>query len=98
MATKKASLAELMGTKAASSDGKLALSQLPDILGDAMPELPRTAVGRHRLIRALQQRFGPNFRSLPGVMDLVKEFDLDLDLETKVAQMRSIRYNRPRGK
>lgn len=98
MATKKASLAELMGTKAAGSGGRLSLSQLPDILGDAMPELPRTAVGRHRLIRALQQRFGPNFRSLPGVMDLVKEFDLDLDLEAKVAQMRAIRYNPKRGK
>ena len=95
--SRKLSLAELMGSKAASGGGKLSLSKLPEILGDAMPELPRTAVGRHRLIRALQQRFGANFRTLPGVSDLVKEFDGDVALERKIAQMQSIKLRRKNG-
>lgn len=94
MPTKRASLAELMGKKASESSGRLELDQLPEILGDAMPDLPRTAVGRHRLIRALQQRFGANFRSLPGLKDLISEFDKDVAFEVKLARMRSIRYNR----
>lgn len=97
MAERKASLAELMGTSAASAGEGLRLSQLPMILGDAMPELPRTPVGRHRLIRALQQRFGGNFRSLPGVGSIVQEFDAEIAFERKVAEMRALKYRRKNG-
>jgi hypothetical protein len=93
--SKRTSLAEMMGSQAASKT-ELRLSHLPDILGEAMPELPRDPVGRHRLIRALQQRFGPNFRSLPGLKNLIKEFDDDLDFEKKVAKMKAIQYQ-PKG-
>ena len=91
--SRKLTLAELMG-KTASDRGKqgLELSQLGEILGDAMPELPRNQVGRHRLIRSLQQRFGRNFRSLPGVKDLVKEFDRDIETEQTIAKIRAIKY------
>lgn len=90
MSTKKVSLAELMGSQA--SNGRLELSKLPEILGDAMPELPRNNVGRHRLIRSLQQRFGNNWRSLPGVKDLVKEFDGEVALERRIAEIKRIKY------
>ena len=92
MATKRASLAELRGSAAGGAEHGLKLSQLPTILGEAMPELPRTAVGRHRLVRALQQRFGRNFRSLPGVKNLVEEFDKDLSFERKISHMQAIKY------
>lgn len=94
--SRKTTLAELMGKAGAEAgeSGKLKLSQLGEILGDACPELPRTAVGRHRLVRALQQRFGNNFRSLPGVKALVEEFDKDMEFEHKVAQMKAIRLRR----
>lgn len=98
MATKRASLSELMGVKAGNSGGNLSLKMLPEILGDAMPELPRSAIGRHRLIRALQQRFGPNFRSLPGVMGLVKEFDSEAKFEKEVDTIRNIKLENLRGK
>lgn len=94
MATKRASLAELMGSAGAAGGGKLSLKQLPDILGDGMPELPRNPVGRHRLIRSLQQRYGKNFRSLPGVKDLVKEFDADIELEIKIQQLGAIKIKK----
>lgn len=92
---KQASLAELMGTSAAEQGASgLKLAHLPEILGNAMPELPRTAVGRHRLVRALQQRFGSNFRSLPGISSLIAEFDRDLEFERKVNRLSSIKYER----
>lgn len=96
---RKLSLAELMGVDAAKAgnSGTLRLNKLPEILGDAMPELPRNAVGRYRLIRALGQRFGPNWRSLPGVKDLISEFDDVVDLELRVAKIKKIKY-RPGGK
>lgn len=86
------SLAELMGITAAGAGPQgLSLSQLPQILGDNLPELPRSPVGRHRLIRALQQRFGRNFRSLPGVQNLITEFDGDIALEQQIARVRAVK-------
>ncbi len=87
-----------MGVKAGNAEGNLSLKMLPEILGDAMPELPKSAIGRHRLIRALQQRFGPNFRSLPGVMGLVKEFDDTVSFEKRVSTVGNIKLENIRGK
>ncbi len=87
---KKVSLAELMGKQAANG---ISLKQLPDILGDAMPELPRNAVGRFRLITALQQRFGDNYRVLPGVSNIVKEFDDEVALNGKIAKIAAIKLS-----
>ncbi len=83
-----------MGSTGAAGNGKLSLNQLPEILGEGMPELPRNPVGRHRLIRSLQQRFGKNYRSLPGVKDLVAEFDKDIDLEIRIQRIGAIRMKR----
>lgn len=92
MAGKRASLSEIMGKKAAKLAGKkLTVEDLPDLLGEAMPDLPKNAVGRYRLIRGLKARFGPNFRSLPGVSDIVKDFDSVVDTEKKVASIKGIR-------
>lgn len=88
---RKASLHELMGNAA---DEGLTLASLPHILGAAMPELPRNGVGRHRLITALQQRFGANFRAIPGVADIVKEFDRDIAHENKIRQISQIKYRK----
>lgn len=89
--SRKTTLAELMGKDASGEKQGLSLSHLPDILGEAMPELPRNPLGRHRLIRSLQQRFGQNFRSLPGVKDIVKQFDDEIAFEVKLQKMRNLR-------
>lgn len=93
---KRASLSEIMGKSGAEhgSSGNLTLKALPEILGDAMPHLPQNSVGRYRLLRSLKARFGPNFRSLPGVTDLLKEFDGVLDTERKVQRLRAIKAQR----
>lgn len=91
MPGKKASLSEIMGSFGAEQDGKLELRHLPKILGDGMPDLPRNAVGRYRLISSLRQRFGDNFRALPGVSNLVKQFDSEVDLEDRIRKIKSIK-------
>lgn len=70
------SLAEVMGSKAdkASKSG-LDFSDLPKLLGDQMPKLEFHTLGRVRLIRALRNRFGENFRSVPGISELMQKFD-----------------------
>lgn len=78
-----------MGTHGASG---MALDRIHEVLGHATPALPRNAIGRHRLVTALQQRFGPNFRSLPGVTSLMKQFDDEVGVEKRIAQMKQIRY------
>lgn len=75
----------------------MTLSNLPRILGDAMPDLPRNSVGRYRLVSALRQRFGDNFRALPGVSSLITEFDRDVELEDKIARIKAIKYERKEG-
>jgi len=89
--SKKVSLAELMGGEGAAKSSSLTLDQLPLILGDAMPEMTKDNVGRFRLIKALQQRYGKNFRRLPGVSGLIKEFDEDVKFEHQVGKMKKIR-------
>lgn len=71
---KPASLGELMGS-ASSTQSNLGLKDLPTILGEKMPDLPKNRIGKFRLVNALQQRFGPGFRNIPHVNNIIKEFD-----------------------
>ena len=89
--SKKVTLAEILGTKAHSLGGNVSLEHLPAILGDALPDLPRNKLGRHRLVRALKQRYGPNFRSLQGFGNIIKEFDGEIDLNDKISRMKAIK-------
>jgi hypothetical protein len=93
--SKKLSLSEMMGSAAAG--GGLRLSNLHDVLGHLTPDLPRNEVGRYRLITALHQRFGPGYRSLPGVNDLFREFDGDVEHEEKKRKLAAIRYEPPKS-
>lgn len=86
----RASLAEIMGKKGAQKGASLSLDDLPQLLGDALPELEFTQVGKSRLRRALQQRFGDGFRNIPGVRNILKEFDArSTDFET-IAKVKGI--------
>lgn len=89
---KKASLNEIMGKKGNDVESKkLGLDDLPHLLGDALPELPKTPVGRLRLISAMRNRFGDNWRNIPGVKDIIKEFDTEAEFNVKLQKMKMIR-------
>ena len=65
---KKGSLNELMGRKGSKGQSKsLTLDDLGDLLGERMPKLEFSPVGRLRLTTALRNRFGDNYRHLPGI-------------------------------
>lgn len=81
-ADKPASLNELMG-KAGECE-VMGVKDLPKLLGDKMPELPRTRIGKFRLINALQQRFGAGYMNIPMVKNILKEFDQEVDTENVI--------------
>lgn len=88
----KISLNELMGKAGSTAkEKKLSLSDLPELLGDAMPEIDKTPVGRLRLISAMRNRFGDNWRSIPGVKDIISEFDEEAKFRVKLEEMKMIR-------
>lgn len=71
-----ATLGEILGRKGAAAHSRgIELTDLPDLLGEEMPHLPHDPVGRARLVRALIQRFGQNYRSKPGVQQILHKFD-----------------------
>jgi len=89
----KPTLGEIMGK--APQDGSMTLKDLPNIIGpDQMQELPPNAVGKYRLRRALQQRFGNGYRNMPGVRGLLKEFDDEIQFQSVLERVRKIQ---PKG-
>lgn len=61
-----------------ASDPKLprfSSGKLREILGDLTPRLEPTHRGRLRLIRALEARFGGNFRSYDVAHEALADFD-----------------------
>ena len=81
---KPAALGELLGSAAGKSE--LGLKDLPELLGEKMPELPMNRIGKFRLINALSQRFGPGFRNIPMVSGIIKEFDNQMNDENVIRQ------------
>ena len=85
---KKVSLNELMG-KSGGTEG-LTLDHLGDLLGERMPKIEFHPVGRLRLVQALRARFGDNYRHLPGIDGILKEFDKNAEFEVTKQKMKLI--------
>jgi len=86
---RKTSLNELMGK---SGDKKsLSLDDLENMLGEKMPKLEFSPVGRLRLTSALRMRFGENYRNLPGMDSIMKEFDNEAKFNVKLQEMKQIK-------
>ena len=79
-----ASLGELLGKSAEQSE--VGLKNLPDILGEKMPDLPVNRIGRYRLTQALSVRFGPGYMNIPHVKNIIKEFDQKVSDENVIRQ------------
>jgi len=88
-----ASLGEIMGSSAQKP--KMSLADLGDIIGhDKVVDLPQNRVGRHRLRKALQQRFGSGYRNIPGVKDLLDEFDDNTEFAEYIEKIRAVQPKR----
>jgi hypothetical protein len=89
---KKASLNELMGSVGdKASNRKLTLNDLDSILGERKPKIEFSPVGRMRLTSALRVRFGDNWKHLPGLEDIMKEFDDEARFNVKKQEMAMIK-------
>lgn len=91
---KKVSLGELMGKTGREGARKLTLDDLGDLLGERLPRLEFNPVGRYRLTTALRNRFGDSYRTLPGIEDVLKEFDNEAKFQVKLAEMKMVKGKR----
>lgn len=80
-AGKPATLNELLGGQGSEV---MSLKDLNKLLGEKMPDLPRNRIGKYRLVNALAQRFGPEYRNLPNVVNILKEFDQEMETENVI--------------
>lgn len=89
---KKASLNELMGTAGGKASGKsLSLDDLGELLGERMPKIQFSPVGKLRLTQALRKRFGDDYRNLPGIDNVLKEFDKETEFNIKLQKMKMLK-------
>ena len=89
---KNASLGELMGSAGGKAEKRnLTLDDLGEILGERLPKMEFSPVGRLRLTSALRQRFGDNYRHLPGIEGILKEFDKEARFAVKLQEMKQIK-------
>jgi len=80
-----ASLGELLGSASKEkSPNDFSLEDLPELLGEKMPEMPKNRLGRFRLINALQQRFGNGYSNIPGVKKIISQFDQEIETENTI--------------
>lgn len=78
--------AEYYGSKLADKES-FDMGDLPDLLGEKMPHIDFTRVGRIRLMSALRNRFGDDFRNMKSVTGIIQDFD------TKLKHAQVIRLN-----
>lgn len=77
----KTTLNELMGNRGEQFHKEgVDFDDLPDLLGEKMPKLEFHALGRVRLQNALRERFGDNWRNMPGIQKLMQKFDSEASL------------------
>lgn len=88
---KKVSLGELMGKTGGAKGKNLSLDDLGDILGERMPKLEFNPIGRMRLTAALRVRFGDGYRNLPGINNILSEFDEEAAFSVKLQEMKMIK-------
>lgn len=76
-----ATLNEIMGNK---TNGQLTMADLKDVLGESMPTIELNKVGKFRLLQALRNRFGDNYRNIPGVKNILDDFDRELNIDLQI--------------
>ena len=87
----KATLGEVMGKTGGEKGENLTLDDLSSILGERLPKLEFTPVGRMRLTAALRVRFGDSYKNLPGIQNILKEFNTEAQHNVKMQEMKMIR-------
>lgn len=58
---------------------KMNLGPIKDVLGDDIPDITPTPLGRHRLVSALKNKFGENYRNVAKSRVALDHFDREHD-------------------
>lgn len=58
---------------------KLDMTPYKAVLGDSVPSLPLSIIGRYRLYKALHGKFGAGFKNNGQAQQLIKHFDQNLE-------------------
>lgn len=64
------------------------MGPIHEALDGQSPELDETAVGRHRLISALTQRYGQGFKLIPAAKKALEHYDREADVITLIKHNR----------
>jgi hypothetical protein len=65
---------------------KINLEPIREILQDKMPVISASPHGRIRLVRALENKYGPQFRSFEIPMKALKHFDEEVKMIREIVQ------------
>jgi hypothetical protein len=71
------------------AEPKLNLAPIQDALGDEMPEISPTPLGRYRLVTALQYKFGNNYRNIPKARAALEHFDSEHEFFQKYRRIKA---------
>lgn len=88
----KASLNELMGSGGSKAKERdLGLDDLKEVLGERMPKMEYSPIGRMRLVNALKKRFGDDYEHIPGISNVLSEFDKEIKFAVTMNKMKLIK-------
>lgn len=89
------SLSEILGSAGAQAakGKKLTLDDLPDLIGENLPEINFDAVGKHRLVTALRNRFGEGYRNVTAAKDIIADFEEKRKFEDRLSELKEIKYS-----
>lgn len=64
-----------LGEMTSKSDGQMELGPIKEVLGEDMPDITPTPLGRFRLLHALATKFGQNYRNNGRALKALTHFD-----------------------
>ena len=69
------SVRDLIEIQKGNKELKMDLKPIEKVLQPPLPEIEPTPLGRHRLIQALRNQYGPSYRNHKEVMKAIEHFD-----------------------
>lgn len=75
----------------AQQEPQMDMGPIPGILGEDMPHITPTPLGRLRLTAALRNKFGASYKNIPHVADAIQHFDNQHAYFKKIRSMKGVK-------
>jgi hypothetical protein len=66
---------------------KMNLAPIKEVLGEDIPDITPTPLGRYRLVQSLKAKFGENYRNIPSARKVMDHFDSEHDYFSKLRKI-----------